>query len=76
MSKKNSLKNYSAPDLQRLVADKRDELRDLRFAAGGGKNRNVKQVSTLRKTVARALTELNAQAKEQAKAGEQAKKQA
>ncbi|MEI7719793.1 MAG: 50S ribosomal protein L29 [bacterium] len=61
MSKKNSLTNHSAEDLHRLVADKRDELRDLRFAAGGSKNRNVKLISTLRKTVARALTEQRAQ---------------
>ena len=67
MSKKNSLKTHSPEDLRRLVSDKRDELRDLRFAAGGGKNRNVKLVSNLRKTVARALTELNAQAKTETK---------
>ena len=64
MSKKNSLKNSSPEELNALVSTKRDELRDLRFAAGGGKNRNVKLVSNLRKTVARALTELNSQTKQ------------
>ena len=63
MSKKNSLKNHSVADLQRLVSDKRDELRDLRFSVAGSKNRNVKLVGTLRKTVARTLTELGAQAR-------------
>jgi ribosomal protein L29 len=68
MSKKHSLTNHSIEDLHRLVADKRDELRDLRFSAQGGKNRNVKLMATLRKTVARALTELGAQAKAKKKA--------
>ena len=58
MSKKHSLLNRPADELVRLVSEKRDELRDLRFSVAGSKNRNVKLVGTLRKTVARALTEL------------------
>ena len=60
MSKKNSLTNHSPEDLNRLVAEKREELRALRFSVAGSKNRNVKQSKTLRKTIARGLTELNA----------------
>ncbi len=60
MSKKNSLKDHSVTDLNKLVANKREELRALRFSVAGSKNRNVKQGRTLRKEVARALTELNA----------------
>jgi ribosomal protein L29 len=60
MSKKNSLTNHSVEDLNRLVTEKREELRALRFSVAGSKNRNVKQGRTLRKTIARGLTELNA----------------
>ncbi|MEI6864420.1 MAG: 50S ribosomal protein L29 [Candidatus Adlerbacteria bacterium] len=60
MSKKTSLTNHSVEDLNRLVADKQEELRTLRFSVAGSKNRNVKLGRTLRKTIARGLTELNA----------------
>ena len=56
--KKTNLTNHSVEDLQKLVAEKRETLRRLRFAVAGSKNRNVKQAATLRKTIARALTEL------------------
>ncbi len=62
MTKKNSLKNHSHEELTKLVADKREELRALRFSVAGSKNRNVKLGRTLRKEVARALTVLNAKA--------------
>ncbi|HVV15146.1 MAG TPA: 50S ribosomal protein L29 [Candidatus Paceibacterota bacterium] len=61
MTKKNSLKNHNQDDLLKIVADKREELRGLRFSASGSKNRNVKLARTLRKDVARAMTELAAQ---------------
>ena len=61
MAKKTSLKTLSPEDLNKLVSDKREELRSLRFAVAGSKNRNVKLGRTLRKEVARALTELNSQ---------------
>lgn len=60
MAKKISLTNHSVEDLNRLVAQKREELRALRFSVAGSKNRNVKLGKTLRKEVARALTEVNA----------------
>lgn len=59
MAKKHSLTNHSAEDLRKLVMDKREELRRLRFSIAGSKNANVKQAKALRKEVARALTELN-----------------
>ena len=46
-----------------MVSDKRTELRDLRFSASGSKNRNVKLPRTLRKQIARALTELSSRTK-------------
>lgn len=59
-TKKTSLTNHSSEDLAKLVVDKRETLRTLRFSATGSKNRNVKQARTLRKEIARALTEASA----------------
>jgi ribosomal protein L29 len=59
MTKKTSLTNHTPEELHKLVAEKREDLRALRFASSGGKNRNVKQGKNLRKEVARALTELS-----------------
>jgi ribosomal protein L29 len=59
MAKKDTLTNHSVDDLNKLVLSKREELRVLRFSVAGSKNRNVKQAKTLRKEIARALTELN-----------------
>lgn len=59
MTKKLDLTKHSKEDLQKLAAEKREELRALRFSASGSKNRNVKLARTLRKTIARALTALN-----------------
>ncbi len=60
MTKKNSLKNHSNEELTKLVSDKREDLRALRFSVAGSKNRNVKAGRTIRKEIARALTLLNA----------------
>jgi ribosomal protein L29 len=59
MAKKVTLTNHSVEDLNRLVTEKREELRALRFSVAGSKNRNVKLGRTLRKEVARAMTELS-----------------
>ncbi len=59
MSKKQSLSNHTVEDLHALVRGKRDELQGLRFSVAGSKNRNVKQARTLRKDIARALTQLS-----------------
>jgi ribosomal protein L29 len=56
---KSPLLNHTPDELNKLVADKREELRALRFSVAGSKNRNVKSARNLRKEVARALTELN-----------------
>jgi len=49
-------------DLQKLVADKREELRVLRFQSAGSGMRDVKAFKAARKEIAMALTELNARA--------------
>ena len=59
MAKKQTLKDHSVDDLNKILAEKRETLRRLRFAVAGSKNRNVKEAATLRKAIARALTEIN-----------------
>jgi len=59
MAKKTTLKNHTPADITALVSATREELRTLRFSVAGSKNRNVKLARTLRKTIARGLTELN-----------------
>lgn len=58
--KKLNLKTHSAEELAKLANDKREELRALRFNVAGSKNRDVKQLSKLRKDIARVLTALTA----------------
>ncbi len=58
--KKISFKDHSPEELNKFVAEKREALRGLRFSASGSKNKNVKEASTLRKEIARALTESSA----------------
>jgi ribosomal protein L29 len=60
-TKKQSVKGGNVDELTNAVEKKREELRGLRFAGAGSKNRNVKLVRELRKQVARALTEVRAQ---------------
>ena len=67
MAKKLSLTNHSVEELTKLAASKKEELRRLRFSAMGSKNHNVKQTKSLRKEVARALTELSARRNAEAK---------
>ena len=63
MAKKKSLTTNTPQELSALVNAKREELRALRFNVAGSKNANVKQARTLRKEIARALTEANARTK-------------
>ena len=55
-------KTSTTEELHKFSDDKREELRALRFSAAGSKNRNVKLTRTLKKEVARALTEVSARA--------------
>ena len=63
MAKKTDLTKHTHEELTKLVVDKREELRVLRFNVAGSKNRDVKLASKLRKDIARALTALNKPAK-------------
>ncbi len=53
------IKDKSITDLSKLLVDKKTELQSLRIGSAGSKSKNVKAISTLKKDVARILTELN-----------------
>ena len=46
------------PELQKLVADKREALRVFRFEGAGSRARNVREGRNLRREIAQILTEL------------------
>jgi ribosomal protein L29 len=60
MATKTTYNGKGADELRKTIADKREELRALRFGSAGSKNKNVKAARSLRKEIARALTALNA----------------
>lgn len=53
-------KKYSIEDLHKEIRDKRESLRSIRFGASGSRSRNTREGRTLRKDIARLLTEVNA----------------
>lgn len=54
------IKNYSAEDLQKEIAEKREALRAFRFGSAGSRSRNTREGRNLRKEIARMMTELSA----------------
>jgi len=54
------IKKQSIEDLHKSIADARDALRTFRFGGAGSRTRNVREGRTLRKEIARLLTELSA----------------
>jgi len=63
-------KTATTEEIKKFESDKRDELRGLRFSASGSKNRNVKLARSLRRDIARSLTELTARGNELVSAAE------
>ena len=61
MAKKQTenLKGMKEIDLKKELTLLRENLRVLHFKAEGSKSKNVKEATTLRKQIARILTELN-----------------
>ena len=53
-------KKATTEELRKFVHEQRNELKDLRFSSTGSTNRNVKKVKTIRKDIARALTQVTA----------------
>lgn len=63
MAKKTDIKNMTDKDLVTLVTEKREALRQVRFATSGSKGRDVKKLRESKKEIARALTELSLRTK-------------
>lgn len=56
-------KEQTMEELTKDLAKHREDLRSLRFNVAGSKVRDVKKTKTLRREIARLLTELNRRAK-------------
>jgi len=57
----NDLKKETPESLKKLLTDMREQLRIFRFEGAGSRRRNVREGRTLRKEIARTMTELRAQ---------------
>jgi large subunit ribosomal protein L29 len=53
------LKNLPKAELQKLLAEQRNKLKDLRFNLSFGKVKDISEVRKTKKTIARILTLLN-----------------
>lgn len=51
-------KDKTPKDLMKLISEKREAIRNFRFGSTGSKTKNVKLGRTLRKDIARIMTEL------------------
>ncbi len=52
-------KNKTPQELTKLIAEKREALRDFQFGSTGSKTKNVKLGHTTKKDIARIMTELS-----------------
>ena len=52
------LQNKTKEDLQKLLQEERDKLRDLRFKDSNKQLKNVKEIKATRSTIAQILTKL------------------
>lgn len=57
--KEENLKGMKKEELKKKLIDLEEKMRVLLFKAEGSKSKNVKESVTLRKQIARVLTELN-----------------
>lgn len=58
-NKKNNLKGVKIEELKKNLLALRESLRVIRFKAEGSKSKNVKEEKSLKKQIARVLTEIN-----------------
>jgi len=57
--KKENLKGMKASELKEKLLSLEEDLRRLKFKAEGSRSKNVKESKTLRRQIARVLTEMN-----------------
>ena len=53
------IKQKSNNDLQKLLSESRERLRQLRFDLAAGKVKNIREIRMIKKDIARILTVLN-----------------
>ena len=58
-NKKENLKGMKKSELEKKLAILRGNARVIRFKAEGAKSKNVKELTNLKKNIARILTEIN-----------------
>ena len=58
-TKKDNLKDMGKGELEKKLATLREDERVIRFKAEGSRSKNVKELSSLRKDIARVLTAIN-----------------
>ena len=58
-----NLTEKTVPELEHLLAEKREAFRKFRFEIAGSKSRNVKEGKNTRKEIARILTEISRRAR-------------
>ncbi|HEX2792527.1 MAG TPA: 50S ribosomal protein L29 [Candidatus Paceibacterota bacterium] len=63
MAKKTSFKDKKPEELKKLLGERREELRQLRFNATGARAKDVNAAKKVRKDIARLLTEQTIQKK-------------
>lgn len=56
---KENLKEMKKDELEKKLNSLREEIRVIRFKTKGSKSKNVKEIATLRKQIAKVLTEIN-----------------
>ncbi len=61
MAKNTSFKGKKPEELVKLLGERREELRTLRFANAGGRTKDASKAGKVRKDIARLLTEQTAQ---------------
>jgi len=54
------LKTKPLPELQKLLKESRERLRDLRFNLAAGKVKNAEEIRSLKANIARIMTFINA----------------
>lgn len=60
MAKKTSFKEKNTEEIAKLLVEKREELRALRFQSAGGRPKDASALGKTRKDIARLLTEQTA----------------
>ncbi|MFA6520012.1 MAG: 50S ribosomal protein L29 [Candidatus Paceibacterota bacterium] len=56
---KENLKDMKEGELVKKLATLREEVRSIHFKAEGSRSKNVKEMSALKKEIARVLTQMN-----------------